>query len=109
MKVIDLFKFKKLVDGNKPFVVKFKSDDCPVCIELKDAYLKTSESFPEIGFYDVDINEDEDLADMFVEDGVPTLYFIKGQSFTELEYPDDGFDLNSLTKEIKKYLKGKSE
>jgi len=107
MKKLDLFEFKKIVDKNKPFIVKFKSDDCPICVELEPDYEAVANSFPELGFYDVDINEEEDLADLFISDGVPTLYYIKGKDFKELPYPDKGFDKKSLTKVIKGILNGK--
>ena len=84
MKKLDLFKFKKKVDNGKPFVVKFKSDTCPICVDLEPDYQAVSEIFPGIEFFDVDINEEEDLADLFIEDGVPTLYYIKGKSFKEI-------------------------
>lgn len=104
MKKLDLFKFKKKVDLGNPFVVKFKSDDCPICVDLQPDYEMVAKSFPNIEFYDVDINEEEDLADLFISDGVPTLYYIHGKSFKELDYPDDGFNKDSLTKEIQKHF-----
>jgi thioredoxin 1 len=105
MKKLDLFKFKENVDAGKPFVVKFKSDGCHICVDLEPEYEKVSQSFPNLDFYDVDIDEEEDLADLFISDGVPTLYYIHGKKFKELDYPDDGFDKDSLTKAIKKHYK----
>ncbi len=104
MNQIDLFKFKKLVDANKPFIVKFKSDDCPICVDLEPDFEKVSKLFPDLEFYDVDVNEEEDLADMFIDNGVPTLFYVNGKKFKELEYPDDGYDVKSLTKEIKRNI-----
>jgi thiol-disulfide isomerase/thioredoxin len=108
MKKLDIFRFKDLVDSKKPFVVKFKSDSCPICVDLEPDYQSVSNLFPELEFYDVDINEEEDLADLFIDDGVPTLYYIQGKNFKELEYPQKGFDKNSLTKAIKKHF-GKNQ
>ena len=107
MKKLDLFKFKDKVDHGKPFVVKFKSDGCPICVDLEPDYELVSRSFPDVEFFDVDINEEEELADLFISDGVPTLYFIHGKNFRELDYPNNGFDKNSLTKAIKKHLVNK--
>ena len=107
MKKLDLFEFKKIVDKNKPFIVKFKSDGCPICVDLEPDYEAVAQSFPQLEFYDVDINEEEDLADLFISDGVPTLYYIKGKDFKELPYPEKGFDKKSLTKVIKDILNGK--
>lgn len=107
MKKLDLFKFKKIVDGDKPFVVKFKSDGCPVCVDLEPDYQAVAKSFPDLDFYDVDVNEEEDLAELFIRDGVPTLYYIHGKKFKELDYPQQGFDKISLTKEIKKHFRVK--
>ena len=62
-------------------------------------YQTVSKIFPNIEFFDVDINEEEDLSELFIEDGVPTLYYIKGKNFKELPYPQQGFDkdLNFLS------------
>ena len=107
MKKLDLFKFKKKVDAGKPFVVKFKSDGCHICVDLEPDYEAVSKLFPDIEFFDVDINEEEDLAELFIDDGVPTLYYIKGKSFKELPYPDQGFDKDSLQSTIKQMLEQK--
>jgi len=104
MKKLDLFKFKNKVDLNKPFVVKFKSDSCPICVDLEPDYEAVAKLFPDVEFFDVDINEEEDLADLFISDGVPTLYYIKGKLFRELDYPKEGFDRKSLTRAIKKHF-----
>ena len=105
MKKLDLFKFKDKVDRGKPFIVKFKSDGCPVCVDLEPDYEAVARSFPDLSFYDVDINEEEDLADLFISDGVPTVYYVHGKKFKELDYPQEGFDKNNLTREIKKQIK----
>ena len=106
MKKLDLFKFKKKVDVGKPFVVKFKSNGCPICVDLQPDYELVSKSFPNIEFFDVDVNEEQDLADVFINDGVPTIYYIKGKKFKELPYPDGGFDKESLTQIIEEMLHG---
>jgi len=105
-KKLDLFAFKKIVDKNKPFIVKFKSDGCPICVDLEPDYQFVAKTFPDLQFYDVDINEEEDLADLFISDGVPTLYYIKGKDFKELPYPEGGFDRESLTQIIEDILDG---
>jgi len=105
-KKLDLFAFKKIVDKNKPFIVKFKSDGCPICVDLETDYQFVAKTFPDLQFYDVDINEEEDLADLFISDGVPTLYYIKGKDFKELPYPEGGFDRESLTQIIEDILDG---
>lgn len=104
MKKLDLFEFKNKVDRGKPFVVKFKSDGCPICVDLQPDYEAVAKSFPDIEFFDVDINEEEDLSDLFISDGVPTIYYIKGKNFSEIEYPSSGYNKNSLTSAIKKYF-----
>lgn len=106
IKSLDLFKFKKLVDDGTPFVVKFKSDRCHICDEIKGYYEEISELFPKIGFYDVDVDIEEDLADVFAEQGVPTIYFIKGKKFEEVDYPEEGYTRKSLESIIRGYLEG---
>ena len=102
MKKLDFFEFKSKVDDGKPIVVKFKSDFCHVCNELEPDYNFVSTLFPGIEFYDIDINEEEELAELFIKDGVPTIYFINDKTFKELKYPKNGFDKKSLNKAIKK-------
>jgi len=34
-KKLDLLRFKSKVDKNVPFIVKFKSDGCPICVDLE--------------------------------------------------------------------------
>jgi thioredoxin-like negative regulator of GroEL len=99
---LSLINFKKAVDSGIPFVVKFKSDACYICTELEDTYKEVATEFPKVKFYNVDVDDEEDLANIFVDDGVPTIYYVKGKKVTELEYPDKGFDRDSLVSEIKK-------
>lgn len=110
IKKLDLFKFKDLVDSRVPFVVKFKHDGCHLCHDLKPVYKTVAAKFPELQFYDVDTNEEEDLADLFIEDGVPTLFYVNGPSFDEIDYPNDGYTEENLTEIITNILnKGKNE
>ena len=107
MKKLDLFKFKKKVDSGSPFIVKFKRDSCPVCVELEPDYIEVSKRFPNLEFFNVDTEEEDELSDLFINDGVPTLYYIHGKDFRELDYPQKGFDKESLTKEILKHINKK--
>lgn len=103
---IDLFEFKKLVDENKQFIVKFKSEGCHLCTELQPDYETLADKFYPVPFYDVDVDEEEELASLFIEDGVPTIYHIEGKCFNELEYPEKGYEKKSLLKILKKYIVG---
>jgi len=104
MKKLNVLTFKQKVDSGKPFIVKFKRDDCPVCVDLQPDYKEVASKFNNLDFFDVDVDEEPDLSDLFISDGVPTLYYIHGRSFKELDYPQDGFDKQSLTREINKIL-----
>ena len=107
IKSLDLFRFKDLVDKKTPFIVKFKSENCPICVDLQSDYEQVAENFPKLQFFDVDINEEEDLADLFIDEGVPTLFYINGKNFKEVPYPDEGYDYDSLSAEITKIAKEK--
>jgi len=103
---IDLFEFKKLVDEDAPFVVKFKSEGCHLCVDLQPEYESVAEKYHPIPFYDVDVDEEEELSDLFIEEGVPTIFYIKGKTFNELQYPENGYDKKSLIKLLKKQIVG---
>ena len=104
IKKLDLFSFKKNVDEGIPFIVKFKTNSCCLCTSLKSPYKKVAESIPDIQFYDVDADEESELSDLFIEDGVPTIYYIKGNKFKELDYPNEGYNEVNLCEIIKNHL-----
>lgn len=101
---IDLFKFKDLVDKETPFVVEFKSNGCPICVDFASDYQKVAKTNPTIPFFVVDVNEEEDLADLFITDGVPTFFYIKGKSFLEIPFPEEGLTRKSFEKAVKKMV-----
>lgn len=107
IKELNLSEFKKNVDEGNAFIVKFKSDSCPVCVDLKNDYEKVSKLFPDIKFFDVDVNKEQELSDLFINDGVPTLFYIKDKKFKEIPYPEEGFTAPKLINSIKKLLKSK--
>ncbi len=104
IKKLDLFSFKKKVDEGIPFIVKFKTNSCGLCSSLKAPYKKIAESIPDIIFYEVDADEEGELSELFIEDGVPTIYYIKGNKFKELDYPNEGYNETNLYEIIRNHL-----
>ena len=65
--------------GNKPAIIDFYADWCGPCKMLAPTVEKMAELHPEVHFYEVDIDEDMDLATRFKVMSVPTLlYFRRG-------------------------------
>jgi thioredoxin 1 len=89
---IFLSNFKKLIlDSEKPWLVKFTSDTCHLCQGLKPVFEKVATAFDgQVNFGNVNTRVERKLAEIFIEDGVPTLYYFDtdGTHF-EVQWPDD--------------------
>jgi thiol-disulfide isomerase/thioredoxin len=57
-------------------VVKFYSNNCPFCVRLKDEYHELSNSFDNLYFFVVNIDDDGDLDDLLQLNGVPSILFV---------------------------------
>ena len=91
--------FKKVMGSDKPYIVKFTDPSCHLCVSLKPVFHKIAKEMDnKFVFGNVNITENPDLAEMFVDDGVPTIYVIKKDELFEVPYPtDSGYSYDYLT------------
>ena len=87
----------------RPAVVKFVSENCHLCVNLKPVYRELAKMFDkQYSFFTVDTDEEPDMAKFFLTDGVPTIVTVKQGETKELPYPYDNAD--ELTGYPKQYL-----
>lgn len=85
-----LLSFKKILESDKPHVIKFTSPDCHYCVALKPLFHKIAKEFDnQFAFGNVTIGENPELSELFIKDGVPTIYIISKDSAHEIPYPSD--------------------
>jgi len=91
--------FKKIIDSDKPYVIKFTDPDCHLCVKLKPVFHRISkEHGDKFLFGNVDVPTNPELADLFIDDGVPTIYVIDKDRLFEIPYPKDtGYDYDYLS------------
>lgn len=83
--------FKKILESEKPYVVKFTDPKCHLCVDLKPVFHRIAkEHDSRFVFGNVDVPTNPELADMFIEDGVPTIYIIDNEKLFEIPYPATG-------------------
>ena len=88
MKELTLRNFEHLVFNEKGAkLIKFYSKTCPLCINLKELLAPLQEKFNRVTYYSVDIDREKELAQLFIKDGVPTLYYVDSSGIEEVPYP----------------------
>ena len=99
MKKVDKEYFKRFLDSTdaKPHLIKFYSETCHLCVDLKETIERLAQRLS--GDYElikVDIHQEEGLSDLFSPGGVPTLVVYKDNNFHEIEYPSQGYTYEYL-------------
>lgn len=90
VKNMKLLSFKKILESDKPHVVKFTSPDCHYCVALKPLFHKIAKEFDnQFAFGNVTIGDNPELSELFIKDGVPTIYIITKNEAHEIPYPSD--------------------
>ena len=110
MKELQLDNFEKeLLDCRGHRVVKFYSNECHLCVSLSKKIVEVESAFPTIKFFKVDILKEKSISDLFVKDGVPTLYYFFDDSMEEIPYPYKNPDKESgyRMSQLKQYLENK--
>jgi thioredoxin-like negative regulator of GroEL len=92
-----LLSFKKILESEKPYIIKFTDPDCHLCVELKPIFHKISKEFGDkFEFGNVTVGDNQELTDLFVSDGVPAIYVIDKKQLHEIPYPSDGYGYDYL-------------
>tara|TARA_Y100001938_G_scaffold84017_1_gene115465 strand:- start:713 stop:1057 length:345 start_codon:yes stop_codon:yes gene_type:complete len=110
MKSLTLENFEeKALRAKDHRVLKFYSDTCPLCVSLKKVMERLEKEYDNVSFYSINIDKEKDLSELFVKDGVPTLYYVYENIIEEIPYPYENPDRFSgyQEKELKKYLTSK--
>ena len=90
VKNMKLLSFKKILESDKPHIIKFTSPDCHYCVALKPLLHKIAKEFDnQFAFGNVTIGDNPELSELFIKDGVPTIYIISKDSAHEIPYPSD--------------------
>ena len=58
-------------------ILIFSSETCKECFALKQNYLKLENTFPEISFYEIDVNEQKEFAQMMEIYTLPSVIMFK--------------------------------
>jgi thioredoxin 1 len=77
--------FKTLINGDKPIVIDFWATWCGPCRVISPIFEKLADSHPTLGFYKVDVDEQEQIAAEVGIRAMPTFaVFHKGNKVNEL-------------------------
>ncbi|MEG9194202.1 MAG: thioredoxin [Candidatus Methanoglobus sp.] len=80
MKKIDEREFMSVIREDKLVVVDFYADWCMPCRYLSPVLEKLSKEFPDVEFYKVNVDENQELAFEYGISSIPTvLFFRKGE------------------------------
>jgi len=92
-----------------PCVVKFTSDGCHLCHELRPIFKEVAKIFEnKYVFFNIDCDKEEELKEEFSSDGVPTIriYDNNPREGYEIPYPGNetsGYGKEDLINFLKKY------
>lgn len=92
VKKVDSSNFDDLVlSSHKPTVVKFYSRDCYLCRGLSPVFDTLASKYAhKLDFYKVDVDEDSELSEPYLDGGVPTIQiFYRDIPPVLIEYPQE--------------------
>ncbi|THV00618.1 thioredoxin [Dendrothele bispora CBS 962.96] len=82
--ITSLDQFKELINGETPIVIDFWATWCGPCKMISPVFEKLAESTASVGFYKVDVDEQEDIAQECGVSAMPTfILFHKGNKIDE--------------------------
>ncbi|KAJ6111975.1 thioredoxin trx1 [Penicillium sp. IBT 18751x] len=88
---------QKIFDSKGPIVVDCWATWCGPCKAVAPVYEKLSESFPQVKFYKVDVDEQAEIAQELNVNAMPTYVFFKdGQKFSQVV----GGDMKAVEKNL---------
>ena len=90
VKNMKLLSFKKVMESEKPHVIKFTDPNCHFCVALKPLYHKLARELDDIIIFgNVAVAQNPELSVLFIKGGVPTVYVITKDDMHEIPYPSD--------------------
>jgi len=96
IKRLSRVKLNKMIDNidqeNTVNVIKFYSDTCPMCVNLRDYYVDISQKFSKINFCAFNMSGGHGLEDKMGFHGTPTICMVKtgdAHSITVMEEPEN--------------------
>tara|TARA_R100000808_G_C2140437_1_gene148267 strand:+ start:312 stop:671 length:360 start_codon:yes stop_codon:yes gene_type:complete len=98
-------------ESDKPWLVKFTSDTCALCIGLEPVFDQLALAFQDrINFGNVNVRVEKRLSKAFIKDGVPTIFYFHRNSIRELEWPSDpnpdsGYSFEDLSEYLLRKIK----
>ncbi|MFH5187377.1 thioredoxin family protein [Paenibacillus sp. TAB 01] len=77
--------FESSIRGDQTTVVKFYADWCPDCKRLEQHFGQIVSEYPNLSFYDINVEELEDVAELQNVRGIPSLLvFRNGEKVAHL-------------------------
>ena len=98
-----------------PCFVKFGSDGCHLCMALKRPFRELSSEYgEEVLFLAVDVDENPELKEQYVTDGIPALYiFFAGNAYLvpepEESHPSSWYSKKYMKEQLDKGIQGDCE
>ena len=86
------YKVLEIIEGERPFMVFFKSEFCDYCAALKTVLELLQKKYgATIDFYTLDVNEEKAAADVFEDyvEGVPSVILFHKGKFIVVPEPDE--------------------
>ncbi len=95
---------KKVLNCDKPVIVKFETDWCGACKTMAPVFEKSADEFVgKMKFTQVDADKQKELATKYEVKGVPTFIFFKDGKI--VEKIEGGMDENDFKEKIKEIIK----
>jgi thioredoxin len=93
---------QELVDKNS--IVKFTATWCGPCKKIAPVYSELAEKYTKIYFYEVDVDKQEDIAEEFGVNSMPTfIFFSRGK----MQEKFSGADADKLREIVELFAKNK--
>lgn len=108
MEITSINSFNNIVKDNmnKIIVLKFTASWCGPCQRIKKDYQKLIDTFPNIIFTEIDVDEMEKLAEHFEISCMPTFIFIKShQNKYETVKKIEGANINLVKQTCNQFIK----
>ena len=95
---------RKVLDSDKPVIVKFETDWCGACKTMAPVFEKSADEFVgKMKFTQVDADKQKELAQRYEIKGVPTFIFFKDGKI--VEKIEGGMDEDDFVNKIKEIIK----